>query len=154
MFLEFLVTFRYPEAPPWFCFRPSKGKNYHSFVCILGKIFSTINHTFFWFYVLKNHIFDGSPYTVHRAIPVVTLVIVPMNTTIWIKVGHHCKNKSGPKLWCPTITPYIKHRVILELWKKSIIKLMHENATIREWSVASDVTVKFLFKSVPSIPRV
>ena len=31
---------------------------------------------------------------------------------------------------------------------------MHENAAIREWSVASDVTVKFSFKSVPSIPRV
>ena len=31
---------------------------------------------------------------------------------------------------------------------------MHENAETREWSVASDVTVKFLVKSVPSITRV
>ena len=27
---------------------------------------------------------------------------------------------------------------------------MHENTAIREWSVAFDVTVKFLFKSIPS----
>ena len=31
---------------------------------------------------------------------------------------------------------------------------MYENAAIREWSVASDVTVIFSFKGVPSIPRV
>ena len=31
---------------------------------------------------------------------------------------------------------------------------MHENTAIREWSVASDVAVKFSFNSVPSIPRV
>ena len=31
---------------------------------------------------------------------------------------------------------------------------MNENAAIREWSVSFDVTVKFLFKSEPSIPRV
>ena len=30
---------------------------------------------------------------------------------------------------------------------------MHENAAIREWSVVSDVAVKFSFQSVPSIPR-
>ena len=31
---------------------------------------------------------------------------------------------------------------------------MHENAAVREWLVACDVTVKFSLKSVPSIPRV
>ena len=35
-----------------------------------------------------------------------------------------------------------------------MIKLIHEDAGIREWMVASDVTVKVLFKSVPLTPRV
>ena len=121
MFLEYFVTFRYLEALPWFCFQPSKGKKYHYFVCIHSKIFNTINHTFFLFYMLRNHIFDGSPYTVHRALPVVTLVIVPLNSVIWTKVGHQCKSKSGPKLWCATITPCIKHRVIVEVWRKLLL---------------------------------
>ena len=30
---------------------------------------------------------------------------------------------------------------------------MHENASIQEWPVACDVTVKFSFKSVPPIPH-
>ena len=60
-----------------FVFGQVKARNtINYFVCILSKILSNINKTFFWFYVLKNHIFDGSPYTDHRALPMVTLVIV------------------------------------------------------------------------------
>ena len=146
-----------------FVFGQVKARNtINYFLCILSKIFSTINHTFLWFYELKNRIFDGSPYSAHRVFPVMMLVIVPLNSLFWVKVGHQCKNKSGPKMWCATIPPYTKHGIIVELWGKlllyscngSIIKLMHENAAVREWLVASDVTVNFSCKTIPSIPHV
>ena len=63
----------------------------------------------------KKYIFDGALYTIHRALPGVTLVIVPLNSIIWIKVDHQCENKSELKLPYATISPYIKYRIVVEL---------------------------------------
>ena len=70
-----------------FVFGQVKTRNAISyFICTLSKILSAINHTHFYlFYILKNHIFDGYPYTIHMDFPIVTLVIVPLNSVLkWV----------------------------------------------------------------------
>ena len=122
MFLEFWWRFNILRLYHDFLFGHLKRRNTITyFVCILSKTFSTINHTFFLFYVLKNHIFNGSCDNVHWTLLVVTFATVSLDSLIWVKVGHQCKNKSEPKLWCATITPYITHRIIVELSRKLLL---------------------------------
>ena len=111
-----------------------------------------ITHLFL-FYLSKKYIFDGLLYSVYSALPKVMLVIVPLNSVIWIKVGHQCKNK----LWCAT-TNHSIHRIIVELWRKLLLQWIYDQ--INTWGCCNSRVVGSFwcdsesFKSVPLILRV